>query len=67
MVRAIRFADPVTNKREQLLIPVVEQNGEMAQALVGPPHRSPLGKQIGTERNRLLGHAPGKEGAAKFD
>ncbi|GLS39177.1 hypothetical protein GCM10010869_47740 [Mesorhizobium tianshanense] len=67
MMRTVRFADPITNKREQLLVPAVEQIGQVVQALMGPPHRGPFGKQIGTECDRILGHPPGKEGAAKFD
>ena len=67
MAGTVRFTDPVANKREQLVIGLIEQIGQVAQAFMGPPDRGPLGKQIGTECNRLLGNAPGEEVAAKLD
>ena len=67
MAWAVRFTHPVANKREQLVIGPIEQFAQMAQAFMRPPDRGPIGKQVGTERDRLLGNAPGEEVAAKRD
>lgn len=67
MAGTVRFTNPVANKREQFVIALIEQVGQVAQAFMGPPDRGSLGKQVGTECNRFLGDASGEEAAAKLD
>lgn len=67
MVGAVRFTNPVANIGEQIVISPIEQLAQMAQAFMRPPDRSPIGKQVGTERDRLFGNAPGEQVAAKLD
>ncbi|PWJ92308.1 hypothetical protein C8D77_10280 [Mesorhizobium loti] len=67
MAGAVRFTDSVANIGEQLVIGPIEQLAQMAQAFMRPPDRGPIGKQVGTERDRLLGNAPGEEAATKLD
>ena len=66
MVGIVRFADAVMDKRQQFEIPVREELGEIAQALMSPPDGGSLGQKVGTERDCFFRHAPGKQGSAKI-
>ena len=66
MVGIVRFADAVMDKRQQFEIPVREELGEIAQALMSPPDGGSLGQEVGTERDGFFRHAPGKQGPAKI-